>query len=42
MDLSEGLADWDGAAFVVGRSLGIFHESETFTQVNTWTEWRLL
>ncbi|MZD03716.1 hypothetical protein GTW43_01260 [Streptomyces sp. SID5785] len=43
MDLSEGLAgwtDWDGAAFVVGRSLGIFAESVTFTQVKSvfWTD----
>ncbi|MEV7544926.1 hypothetical protein [Streptomyces sp. NPDC089915] len=43
MDLSEGLAgwtDWDGAAFVVGRSLGIFEESVTFTQVKSvfWTD----
>ncbi|MET9435803.1 hypothetical protein [Streptomyces sp. NPDC006551] len=43
MDLSEGLAgwtDWDGAAFVVGRSLGIFEESVTFTQVKAvfWTD----
>ncbi|MFI9106559.1 hypothetical protein ACIGXA_39290 [Streptomyces fildesensis] len=43
MDLSEGLAgwtNWDGAAFVVGRSLGIFGESETFTQVKGvfWTD----
>ncbi|MEU9256719.1 MULTISPECIES: hypothetical protein [unclassified Streptomyces] len=41
MDLSEGLSgwtDWDGAAFVVGRSLGIFDESVTFTQVK-WVFW---
>ncbi|NUR93246.1 MAG: hypothetical protein HOY71_55000 [Nonomuraea sp.] len=43
MDLSEGLAgwtDWDGAAFVVGRSLGIFAESVSFTQVKSvfWTD----
>ncbi|MEU2231632.1 hypothetical protein [Streptomyces vietnamensis] len=41
MDLSEGLAgwtDWDGAAFKVGRSLGIFSETETFTQVK-WVFW---
>ncbi|MFF4274247.1 hypothetical protein [Streptomyces sp. NPDC001536] len=41
MDLSEGLAgwtDWDGAAFVAGRSLGIFGESETFAQVK-WVFW---
>ncbi|WP_432016572.1 hypothetical protein [Streptomyces hydrogenans] len=43
MDLSEGLAgwtDWDGAAFVAGRSLGIFEESVTFTQVKPvfWTD----
>ncbi|MGW5002467.1 hypothetical protein ACWEP8_32960 [Streptomyces hydrogenans] len=43
MDLSEGLAgwtDWDGAAFAVGRSLGIFEESVTFTQVKSvfWTD----
>ncbi|MFD5617547.1 hypothetical protein [Streptomyces yangpuensis] len=42
MDLSQELAewtDWDGAAFVVGRSLGIFAENETFTQVKGvfWT-----
>lgn len=41
MDLSEGLAewtDWDGAAYVAGRSLGIFAESETFIQVK-WVFW---
>ncbi|MFJ2931354.1 hypothetical protein ACIO8G_01140 [Streptomyces sp. NPDC087219] len=43
MDLSEGLTDWtdwDGAAFVAGRSLGIFGESVTFTQVKSvfWTD----
>ncbi|MET9607374.1 hypothetical protein ABZZ17_20240 [Streptomyces sp. NPDC006512] len=43
MDLSGGMAgwtDWDGAAFVVGRSLGIFDESVTFTQVKGvfWTD----
>ncbi|MFF4262042.1 hypothetical protein ACFY7Y_36725 [Streptomyces virginiae] len=43
MDLSKGLADWtdwDGAAFVVGRSLGIFPKDETFTQVKGvfWTD----
>lgn len=43
MDLPEGLAewtDWDGAAFVVGRSLGIAGESETFTQLKGlfWTD----
>ncbi|MDG4856650.1 hypothetical protein P8605_00445 [Streptomyces sp. T-3] len=41
MDLSDGLADWtdwDGAAFVVGRSLGIFDESVTFEQVK-WVFW---
>ncbi len=41
MDLSEGLAewtDWDGAAFEVGRSLGIFDSSESFTQVK-WVFW---
>ncbi|MGW3521064.1 hypothetical protein [Streptomyces hydrogenans] len=43
MDLSEGLAGWtdgDGAAFMVGRSLGIFDESVTFTQVKGvfWTD----
>jgi hypothetical protein len=34
-----GWTDWDGAAFVVGRSLGIFDESVTFTQVKGvfWT-----
>lgn len=43
VDLSEGLAewtDWDGAAFGVGRSLGIFSDSQTFTQVKGvfWTD----
>lgn len=41
VDLSEGLAgwtDWDGAAFLVGRSLGIFGDSETFTKVK-WVFW---
>ncbi|MCX5335948.1 hypothetical protein [Streptomyces sp. NBC_00140] len=41
MDLSESMAgwtDWDGAAFMVGRSLGIFGRSETFTQVK-WVFW---
>ncbi|MFE2283964.1 hypothetical protein ACFXDJ_07315 [Streptomyces sp. NPDC059443] len=43
MDLSEGMAewtDWDGAAFLVGHSLGIFSESQTFTQVKGvfWTD----
>ncbi|MFJ4336590.1 hypothetical protein [Streptomyces sp. NPDC088915] len=43
MGLSEGLAewnDWDGAAFEVGRSLGIFSEAEKFTQVKRvfWTD----
>ncbi|MCM2416667.1 hypothetical protein [Streptomyces sp. RKAG293] len=43
MDLPEGLAGWtdgDGAAFVVGRSLGIFDGSEAFTQVRGvfWTD----
>ncbi|MFJ8162482.1 hypothetical protein ACIRBY_16345 [Streptomyces sp. NPDC096136] len=41
MDLSGGLSgwtDWDGAAFMVGRSLGIFGESVTFTQVK-WVFW---
>ncbi|MCM1951184.1 hypothetical protein NC315_38420 [Streptomyces sp. G2] len=43
MDLSEGLAGWtdgDGAAFAVGRSLVIFDESVTFTQVKDvfWTD----
>ncbi|MFB6832795.1 hypothetical protein [Streptomyces hydrogenans] len=43
MDLSEGLAGWtdgDGAAFMVGRSLVIFDESVTFTQVKGvfWTD----
>jgi hypothetical protein len=43
VDLSEGLTDWtdwDGAAFVVGRSLGIFEEFVTFTQVKSvfWTD----
>jgi hypothetical protein len=38
-----GMAGWtdgDGAAFVVGRSLGIFDESVTFTQVKGvfWTD----
>ncbi|WP_256341556.1 hypothetical protein [Streptomyces sp. TLI_105] len=38
MDLSEGLAGWtdgDGAAFVVGRSSGIFEAPVTFTQVKS-------
>ncbi|MET9881194.1 hypothetical protein ABZZ36_42465 [Actinacidiphila glaucinigra] len=41
MDLSEGLpdwTDWDGAAFVVGRSLEIFGESEAFSEVK-WVFW---
>lgn len=43
VDLSEELAewtDWDGAAFVVGRSLGIFDASVTFTKVKAvfWTD----
>lgn len=41
VDLSEGLADWtdwDGAAFLVGCSLGIFGDSETFTKVK-WVFW---
>ncbi|BBC33906.1 hypothetical protein SGFS_052000 [Streptomyces graminofaciens] len=43
MDLSEGLADWtdwDGAAFLVGRSLGIFDASETFPETKHvfWTD----
>lgn len=43
VELSEGLADWtdwDAAAFAVGRSLGIFGESETFAQVKGvfWTD----
>ncbi|MEU6376007.1 hypothetical protein [Streptomyces sp. NPDC046909] len=41
MDLSEGLADWtdwDGAAFLVGHSLGIFGASEAFTEVK-WVFW---
>lgn len=44
MDLSEGLAewtDWDVAAFVVGRSLGILEESVTSSrQVKSvfWTD----
>ncbi|WP_327714807.1 hypothetical protein OG381_04625 [Streptomyces sp. NBC_00490] len=41
MGLSEGMAgwtDWDGAAFTVGRSLGVFGRSETFIQVK-WVFW---
>lgn len=41
VEFSEGLADWtdwDGAAFTLGRSLGIFSETETFTQVK-WVFW---
>ncbi|MFF1921176.1 hypothetical protein ACFVW8_11465 [Streptomyces sp. NPDC058221] len=43
MDLSEGLSDWTdwgGAAFAVGRSLGIFGESEMFSRVKGvfWTD----
>ncbi|MGW4895891.1 hypothetical protein ACWEQL_27095 [Kitasatospora sp. NPDC004240] len=42
MDLSTELADWtdwDGAAFHVGRALGVFPESETFPHVKSvfWT-----
>ncbi|MFD9635355.1 hypothetical protein, partial [Streptomyces violascens] len=43
VDLSERLAewtDWDGAAFLVGSSLGMFGESETFTKAKAvfWTD----
>lgn len=41
VDLSEGLlewTDWDGGAFVAGRSLGVFAESEAFTEVK-WVFW---
>ncbi|NNN30990.1 hypothetical protein HLK59_11530 [Streptomyces sp. S3(2020)] len=41
MNLAKDLADWtdwDSAAFEVGRSLGIFGESETFAQVK-WVFW---
>lgn len=43
MNLAKGLDDWnywDGAAYEVGRSLGIFGESETFLQVKGvfWTD----
>lgn len=41
MDLSEGLAewtDWDGAAFEVGRTLGVFADGDTFAEVK-WVFW---
>ncbi|MDX3128696.1 hypothetical protein PV367_02520 [Streptomyces europaeiscabiei] len=41
MDLPERLADWtdwDGVAFLVGCSLGIFGGSDTFTKVK-WVFW---
>ncbi|MEV7419397.1 hypothetical protein [Streptomyces sp. NPDC089919] len=42
MDLSESLADWtdwDVAAFVVGRSLGVFEESVTSFSEVKWVFW---
>ncbi|MEV7122316.1 hypothetical protein [Kitasatospora griseola] len=41
MNLREGLddwTDWDGAAFELGRALGLFAEPVTFTHVK-WVFW---